>query len=113
MSENLGKNLNSLFGLSSQNGCLKQISIVLDILKSYVRKFAQANQWEKYLPLVEYAYNNTIHSSTGKIPFEVIEERPWLPLILKPHNKIFAANEEVCDIGVAFDKIKESISLAQ
>ncbi len=56
---------------------------------------AQANQWEKYLSLVEYAYNNTIHTSTCKPPFEVIEGRPRLPLILKPHNKIFAANEEV------------------
>ena len=68
---------------------------------------------EKYLPLVEYAYNNTIHSSTGKTPFEVIEGRPQFPLILKPHNKIIAADEEVRDIRVAFDKIKESISLAQ
>ena len=87
-------------------------SIVLDLLKSYVGEVAQANQWEKYLPLVEYAYNSTIHSSMGKTPFEVIEGRPQLPLILKPHNKIFAADEEVQDIRVAFDKIKESISLA-
>ena len=32
---------------------------------------------------------------------------------LKPHEKIFAANEEVQNIRLAFDKIKESISLAQ
>ncbi|MCO5607167.1 hypothetical protein L7F22_061360 [Adiantum nelumboides] len=88
-------------------------SIVLDLLKSYVREVTQANQWEKYLPLVEYAYNNTIHTSTGKTPFEVIEGRPRLPLILKPHEKIFAADEEVRDIRVAFDKIKESIQSAQ
>ena len=53
------------------------------------------------------------HFFTGKTLLEVIEVRPRLPLILKPHNKIFAANEEVRDIRVAFDKIKESISLAQ
>ena len=56
--------------------------VVLDLLKSYVGEVAQANQWEHYLPLVEYAYNNTIHSSTGKAPFEVIEGRPKPPLIL-------------------------------
>ncbi|MCO5583735.1 hypothetical protein L7F22_037649 [Adiantum nelumboides] len=88
-------------------------SIVLDLLKSYVGEVAQSNQWEKYLPLVEYAYNNTIHTSTSKTPFEVIEGRPRLPLILKPHEKIFAADEEVRDIRVAFDKIKESIQYAQ
>ena len=49
----------------------------------------------KYLPFVEYVYNNTIHRSIGKIPLQVIEGRPRLPLILKPHEKIFAANEEV------------------
>ena len=43
----------------------------------------------------------------------MIEGRLRLPLILKPHNKIFIIDEEVWDIRVAFDKIKESISLAQ
>ena len=62
---------------------------------------------------MEYAYNNTIHTSIGKTPFEVIEGRPRLPLILNPHENIFAANEAVQDIWVAFDKIKDSIRLAQ
>ena len=87
-------------------------SIVLDLLKNYVGEVAQANQWENYLPLVEYAYNNTIHSATGKTPFEVIEGRPKLPLILKPHEKIFVACEDVQDIRVTFDNIKDSIHLA-
>ncbi|MCO5573649.1 hypothetical protein L7F22_027421 [Adiantum nelumboides] len=62
---------------------------------------------------LEYVYNNTIHTSTGKTPFEVIAGRPRLPLILKPHEKISATDEEVRDIRVAFDKIKESIQSAQ
>ena len=74
---------------------------------------AQHNQWEKYLPLVEYAYNNTIHTSTGKAPFEIIEGRPKLPLLLRTNDKIFAADVYVRDISVAFDKIKESITHAQ
>ena len=89
-------------------------SIVLDLLKNYVGEVAQANQWEQYLPLIEYAYNNnTIHSSTGKAPFEVIEGRPKPPLILQTHDKIFAADEYVHDISIAFDKIKRAISHAQ
>ena len=54
-----------------------------------------------------------MHSSIGKAPFEVIEGRPKLPLMLKPHDKIFAADEYVRDISVAFDKIKDAISKAQ
>ena len=67
------------------------------------------NQWEKYLPLVEYAYNNTVHSSTGKSPFEVIEGKPKPLLMLKVKNNIFVADECVRDIKESFQKIKESI----
>ena len=115
MFENLGTKLKISLAYHPKTDGQSKVahSSVLDLLKSYVGEVAQANQWEKYLPLVEYAYNNTVHSSTGKTPFEVIEGRPQLPLILKPHNKIFAADEEKQDIRVALDKIKESISLAQ
>ena len=86
---------------------------ILDLLKAYVTEVDQRSQWEKYLPLVEYAYNNTVHTSTGKAPFEVIEGRPKLPLIVKPHAKIFAADEYSKDLKESFNKIKEAISIAQ
>ncbi|MCO5551955.1 hypothetical protein L7F22_005462 [Adiantum nelumboides] len=86
---------------------------VLDLLKAYVTEVDQRSQWEKYLPLVEYAYNNTVHTSTGKAPFEVIEERAKSPLLLKVHGKIFAADEYSRDLKESFQKIKEAISIAQ
>ena len=103
MFENLGTKLNFSLAYHPKTDGQSKVanSIVLDLLKSYVGEVAQVNQWEKYLPLVEYVYNNTIHSSTSKTPFEVIEGKPRLPLILKPHNKIFAADEENRDIRVA------------
>ena len=78
-----------------------------------MREVAQANQWEKCLPLVEYAYNNTKHSSTGKVPFEFIERRPKLPLIVKYMGNVFAVDQYTRDLKECFDKIKESISIAQ
>ncbi|MCO5563583.1 hypothetical protein L7F22_017228 [Adiantum nelumboides] len=45
-------------------------SAVLDMLKCYVSD--NQAQWKHYLPLVEFAYKNTIHSSTGKAPFEIV-----------------------------------------
>ncbi|MCO5561700.1 hypothetical protein L7F22_015323 [Adiantum nelumboides] len=39
-------------------------STVQDLLKCYVSEHKAA--WERNLPLVEYAYNNTVHTSTGK-----------------------------------------------
>ena len=63
------------------------------------------NQWETYLPLLEIAHNNTVHTSTtGKTPFEIIEGRPKIPPILQTKEQIFAANEYVRDIRDAFQR---------
>ena len=71
---------------------------ILDLLKAYVTEVDQRDQWKKYLPLLEYAYNNTIHTSTRKAPFEIIEGRPKLPLIVKMLGHVFAANESIVGI---------------
>ena len=57
---------------------------------------------EKYLPLVEFAYNNTVHSSTGKAPFEVIYGKVIVPPILRTKDQLFAADEYVRDLVTAF-----------
>ncbi|MCO5569514.1 hypothetical protein L7F22_023227 [Adiantum nelumboides] len=113
--QNLGTKLNFSFAYHPQTDGQSEIanSIVLDLLKAYVMEVDQGNQWEKYLPLVKYAYNNTVHTSTGKTPFEVIEGRSKVPPILKMHGKIFAANEYSRDLHDSFAKIKEAISIAQ
>ena len=72
--------------------------IVLDLLNTYVNDVDHCNQWDKYLPLLEYAYNNMLHISTGKAPFEVIKGRPKVPQILRMLQNIFAADEYVCDL---------------
>ena len=86
-------------------------SIILDLLKCYVNEIDQRNQWENYLPLVEYAYNNTIHTSTRKEPFKVILGRPKLPLIFKPHKENFATNEYSKDLKEYFQNIEEDVSI--
>ena len=65
------------------------------------------------MPLVEYAYNNAVHSSTGKITFEIIEGKPKPPMLLKAKHNIFAIDEYVRDIQDSFKKIKEVISTLQ
>ena len=63
---------------------------MIDLLKVCVKEVDQRDQWEKYLPIIEYAYNNTLHTSTGKTPFEIIEGRPKLPLMVKYLSNVFA-----------------------
>ena len=77
-------------------------STILDLLNCYINKVGKGNQWEKYLPLVEYAYNNTVYSSIDKTPFEVIEGKPKSPLMLKVKQNIFVADEYVRDIQESF-----------
>ena len=33
--------------------------------------------WEKYLPLVEFAYNNSYHSTIGMAPYEALYGRKY------------------------------------
>ncbi|MCO5584776.1 hypothetical protein L7F22_038708 [Adiantum nelumboides] len=84
---------------------------ILDMLKCYVSD--QKTEWENYLPLVEFAYNNTTHSSTGKAPFEIIYGKPLLPPILCTKEKIFATDEFVRDIDTVFQQVKQAISRTQ
>ena len=49
------------------DGQTERVNQVLeDMLRMYVMD--QQNQWEKYLPLVEFAYNNSYHSSIQELP---------------------------------------------
>ena len=62
---------------------------------------------------MEYAYNNTVHSSIGEIPFEILEGKPKPPMVLKMKYNIFVVDEYVRDIQDSFKKIKEAISTSQ
>ena len=85
----------------------------MDLLKSYVNAVVQSKQWERYLALVEYVYNNTVQKSTGKSPLKIVEDWSKVPPILRMHQKIFTANEYVHDLQASFQKIKDAIHKSQ
>ncbi|MCO5592809.1 hypothetical protein L7F22_046812 [Adiantum nelumboides] len=91
--ENIGTRLQFSSSFHPQTDGQSEIAnlVVLDLLKSYI--LDQKTQWERYLPLVEFAYNNTIHSSTGKAPFEIVEGAMKVPPFLSTKDKIFEADE--------------------
>ncbi|MCO5601527.1 hypothetical protein L7F22_055649 [Adiantum nelumboides] len=86
-------------------------STVLDLLKCYVSEHKAT--WEHYLPLVEYAYNNTVHTSTGKAPFEIVEGGKNFPPILQTKDKIFEADKYVQNTDEAYRKIKLALEKTQ
>jgi hypothetical protein len=54
---------------------IKRVNQVMeDILRMYVMD--NKTHWEKYLPLVEFAYNNNFHNSIGMPPYEALYGRP-------------------------------------
>ncbi|MCO5592748.1 hypothetical protein L7F22_046751 [Adiantum nelumboides] len=104
--ENMGTTLkfSSSFHPQTDGQSEEANSTVLDLLKCYVSEHKAT--WEHYLPLVEYAYNNTVHTSTGKAPFEIVEGGKKVPPILQTKDKIFEADKYVQNTDEAYRKIK-------
>jgi hypothetical protein len=55
-----------------------KIERVNQVMEDMLRMYVMDNQthWEKYLPFVEFAYNNNFHSSNGMPPYESLYGRP-------------------------------------
>jgi hypothetical protein len=50
--------------------------VMEDMLRMYVMD--NQTQWEKYLPFVEFAYNNSFHSSIRMPPYEALYGSPCI-----------------------------------
>ncbi|MCO5577600.1 hypothetical protein L7F22_031431 [Adiantum nelumboides] len=111
--ENMGTTLkfSSSFHPQTDGQSEEANSTVLDLLKCYVSEHKAA--WEQYLPLVEYAYNNTVHSSTGKAPFEIVEGGKKVPPILHTKDKIFEVDRYVEGWQEAYKKVKYALEKTQ
>ncbi|MCO5609155.1 hypothetical protein L7F22_063377 [Adiantum nelumboides] len=111
--ENMGTTLkfSSSFHPQTDGQSEEANSTVLDLLKCYVSEHKAT--WEHYLPLVEYAYNNTVHTSTGKAPFEIVEGGKKVPPILQTKDKIFEADKYVQNMDEAYRKIKLALEKTQ
>ncbi|KAA3484692.1 DNA/RNA polymerases superfamily protein [Gossypium australe] len=82
-------NITMDFVLSLPLSVSKKNSMVIQVLKvmlrSYVINFKM--NWEKYLPLAEFTYNNNFHASLGMSPFEALYGKScrspvcWLSLV--------------------------------
>lgn len=57
------------------DGQTERVNRVLeDMLRACILDFK--GKWQSYIPLVEFAYNNSYHSSIGMAPFEALYGRP-------------------------------------
>ena len=53
-------------------------------MEDMVRMYVMENQpqWERYLPLVEFAYNNSYQISIGMPPYQALYGRPCRTLMI-------------------------------
>lgn len=72
--EALGSKLkfNTAYNPATNGQTERTIQTLEDMLRAYVLEFQ--GSWEKYLPLIEFSYNN-YHASIERAPFEVLYGR--------------------------------------
>ena len=58
------------------------IQTLEDMLRACVLDWGDS--WERYLTLVEFAYNNSFHRSISMSPYEALYGRPWGPRYAGP-----------------------------
>jgi nucleoside-diphosphate-sugar epimerase len=68
-----------------------QTDQVNHIISTYLRAFSRHNpdSWHDLLPIVEFAYNSSVHASTRKIPFELdLGYTPTVPIDTAVRNAL-------------------------
>ena len=78
------------------DGQTERVNQVLeDMLRACVIDFN--GSWEEHLPLVEFAYNNSYHSTIGMAPYEALYGRPcWSPICwAQPEDSLLLGPELV------------------
>ena len=84
-----------------------------DMLRMYVMD--NQTQWERYLPLVEFSYNNSYHSSIGMPPYQALYGRPCrMPLSWeKLEDQVIVGLELVQEMEEQVRKIQQRLKEAQ
>jgi hypothetical protein len=98
------------FSLAYHPQSNRQTEHVNPTIKHFLRAYTSVNQtdWVKWLPMMEFAYNNTMHSATGRSPFMALYG--WQPA-LTPSN--VATNvPEANNLADAIQKQWEEVAAA-
>ncbi|KAK7278988.1 hypothetical protein RJT34_24029 [Clitoria ternatea] len=89
------------------------IQTLKDMLRACVLE--QGGSWEKYLPLVEFAYNNSYHSSIGMAPYKALcGQKCRTPLCWNENgDAIHLGPELIQEMNEQVALIREKIKIAQ
>jgi hypothetical protein len=86
------------------------------VLEEYLRHFVAPDQadWDGFLSLAEFSYNNSLHEAVGNTPFFLNYGRhPRLPSEFKPTDEVPAADAIASEIQTAVELAKQKIEQAR
>ena len=66
-------NFNTTFHPQTDGQSKRLIQVLEDMLRGYVMEFPRS--WDRYIPLMEFAYNNSCQASIGMTPYETLYGR--------------------------------------
>jgi hypothetical protein len=91
----------------------RTIQTLEDMLRACVLDFT--NEWERYLPLVEFSYNNSYHTSIGMAPYEALYGRPCRSPICwnDVGERVFLGPQNVQDCAEKVAMIRKILLSAQ
>jgi hypothetical protein len=94
-----------------------QTEVYNRVLEQYLRSFVhhQPSQWSKFLSLAEWAYNTSVHSSTGFSPFQITygREPPSIPHYIMGTSKVEAVDSMLSQRQTLILKLRQTILKSQ
>ena len=66
-------NFSTTFHLQTDGQSERLIQVLEDMLRGCVMEFT--GSWDRYIPLIEFSYNNSYQSSIGIAPYEALYDR--------------------------------------
>ena len=93
-----------------------QTERVNQTLEQYLRCFInyQQDDWSRFLPLAEFTYNNTIHSSTGFTPFFAnYGHHPSFDPRIPDENQVPQAEDRITLIDQTLEQLKQHLHRAK
>ena len=82
--------------------------ILEEMLRHYIQ--SRLSSWEEYLPLVEFAYNNSFHSAIGMTPFQAgYGHTPLIPTNFVLQHKVALADNLIQEMQDVLLQIKDRL----
>jgi len=94
-----------------------QIEVFNRVLEQYLRSFVHTkpSQWSNFLPLAEWSYNTSVHSSTRFSPYQITfgKEPPSIPRYLQGSSSIEAVDTMMDYRQQLIDKLRRNLLKTQ